>query len=72
LRRLAGCIDRGLTAVADERKVISGHVKEVARVQAPLARESGGVPGDGSVLSRCKETWRVAGTACGSRWRWGG
>jgi hypothetical protein len=41
LRRLAGCIDRGLTAVADEQKVISEHVKEVARVQATLDQESG-------------------------------
>lgn len=44
MRRLAGCIDRGLTAVADEQKVISEQVKEVARVQATLDRESGTSP----------------------------
>jgi hypothetical protein len=41
LRRLAGCIDRGLTAVADEQKVIREQVEEVARVQATLDQESG-------------------------------
>lgn len=41
MRRLAGCIDRGLTAVADEQKVISEQVEEVARVQATLDQESG-------------------------------
>jgi hypothetical protein len=41
LRRLGGCIERGLTAVADEQKVISEHVKEVARVQATLDQENG-------------------------------
>jgi hypothetical protein len=41
LRRLAGCIERGLTAVADEQKVIREHVKEVARVQATLDQGSG-------------------------------
>ena len=41
MRRLAGCIERGLIAVADEQKVISEQVKEVARVQATLDQKSG-------------------------------
>lgn len=41
MRRLVGCIERGLAAVADEQKVISEQVKEVARVQATLDQESG-------------------------------
>lgn len=38
---MAGYIDRGLAAVADEQETIRGHVKEVARIAATLDEESG-------------------------------
>jgi hypothetical protein len=41
LRRLAGCIDRGLVAVADEQETIRGQVKEVAQIAGTLDEKSG-------------------------------
>jgi hypothetical protein len=41
LRQLAGCIDRGLAAVADEQETIRGHVEEVAKIAATLDEKSG-------------------------------
>jgi len=41
LRRLAGCIDRGLAAVAEDQEVIRGHVEEVAKIAATLDPKQG-------------------------------
>jgi hypothetical protein len=41
LKRLAGCIDRGLDCVADELPVIRGHVEIVRSVAATLDPEQG-------------------------------
>jgi hypothetical protein len=41
LRRLQGCIDRGLQAVAAEQEQIKEHVKEVKRIAATLDRSKG-------------------------------
>jgi len=41
LRKLQGCIDRGLQAVAQEQKQIKEYVKEVKRVEATLDPSKG-------------------------------
>ena len=41
MRRLQGCIDRGLTAVAAEQQQIREHVREVKRVEATLDPNTG-------------------------------
>jgi hypothetical protein len=41
LRRLQGCIDRGLQEVASEQEQIKGHVKEVKRVASTLDPSKG-------------------------------
>jgi hypothetical protein len=41
LRRLAGCIDRGLTAVAEDQDTIRGHVAEIAKIAATLDPQQG-------------------------------
>jgi hypothetical protein len=38
---LAGCIDKGLAAVAEEQETIRGHVAEVAKIAATLDEKSG-------------------------------
>lgn len=41
MRRLQGCIDRGLQAVAAEQEQIQAHVQEVKRIAATLDRSKG-------------------------------
>jgi len=53
LRRLQGCIDRGLQAVASEQEQIKGYVKEVKRVEATLD------PGKGSCKQRKRRFARL-------------
>ncbi len=41
MKRLAGCIDRGLAAVAGDQDTIRGHVQEVAKIAATLDPQQG-------------------------------
>ena len=41
MRRLQGCIDRGLQAVAAEQEPIKGHVEELKRIEATLDPSKG-------------------------------
>jgi hypothetical protein len=43
LRKLAGCIDRGLQAVCEEQKQVKEYVNEVKRVEATLDPSKGSV-----------------------------
>ena len=53
MRKLQGCIDRGLQAVASEQEQIKEHVQEVKRVEATLD------PSKGSVKQRKKRFQRL-------------
>ena len=53
MRRLAGCIDRGLQAVAAQQEQVRHHVKEVKRIEATLA------PSRGSVKARKRRFGRL-------------
>jgi hypothetical protein len=53
LRRLAGCIDRGLQAVGAEQEQIREHVREVQRIAAIVA------PGPGNAAQRKERFQRL-------------
>ena len=63
MRKLQGCIDRGLQAVAQEQKQIKEQVKEVKRVAATLGPSKGSVEQRKKRFGRLKRRLKNSGDA---------